>query len=316
MELLKDEYDRVDILNDRKVELKMRQVRLNKLFKDIERINKYHLRRNGCLDTKESMHKQSGRFDKLKKARNLGQFFSKRNLVIAERKIKKPLLCDNFELNDIKHESLTSKRFKYGNKISDRNLCKIRKYKQIQTKPNTSLINYNTDSNNQSISTMSYIVNNNKTKDDINLLMNGKTSVLTLTDNIHLINLEPVYKNTLKDSREIESNRARKLWSKLVTYISYTFGKRRTVMVSDRKKFINKPILSGKVTYLSEIDVNLKKVFESFSPMPSLIKKFTPKNVMEPSFRSEENHVNETITMNEHQFSVEKMCQHFENHYY
>ncbi|XP_023296108.2 uncharacterized protein LOC111678897 [Lucilia cuprina] len=297
LQMLQKEYERVNFLNESKIEMKMRQIRLNKLFKEIEQIKKCDLKRRNRLHFKRSDRpktKETERMQNFKKARNLGQYFSQRNLRTTIRK-KHQLLRKRYKLEDAQPETSVSKRNKYGNEISNWNRQKFlvknarkefrtfHKELTINVEKQTSHFVSNTLKNN-GINTTSkihgeYINSNDCISLQIDRNSNAKTSVLTLSENVHLIDLQICDKMheallTNDDSLQIIVPRAVKNWQKLAILIRDKFQIYRSNKVCDLTDYKARP-LNNKQLECSE---NIREGSSPKTPslpesMPILIQK-------------------------------------------
>lgn len=63
-EILKEEYERIDVLDDRKINVRVREVRLEQLKRKIEKINNIHLKRRRLNSERESCGKNYGNLEK------------------------------------------------------------------------------------------------------------------------------------------------------------------------------------------------------------------------------------------------------------
>lgn len=145
LQKLKEEYDQIKVFNEHSIEMKMRQVRLKRLFKEIEEIKETsNLKKRNLGPKKKAANKTKGdeRLENLMKAKDLGQFFSRRNAVgyaNSDLSIVQSSGCSKFGLLSQRQEqercrleeellkARVEKRIKYGNDISSWNMYKLQR---------------------------------------------------------------------------------------------------------------------------------------------------------------------------------------------
>ncbi|XP_037817107.1 uncharacterized protein LOC119607303 [Lucilia sericata] len=313
LQMLQKEYERMNFLNESKIEMKMRQVRLNRLFKEIEQIKKFNLERRHRMHPKRcdsSKTKETERLQIFKKAKNLGQYFSQRNLRETNRK-RRQLPRKSRRLAEAQPETSVLKRIKYGNEISNwnmqniqhKNACKeFRTYrKECSTNIKINFKNHpksnikklkktthfvSNSLKNKEVNTTSKIQDNSNDCINLHIDRNGeaKTSVLTLSGNVHLIDLEICDKMheailTNDDSLQVivpyKSPRAVKNWQKLATLIRDKSKIYQSNKVCEQTDYETKHLkkLNNKQLESSEFLRNgrpLKSLDEKFSFTPNL----------------------------------------------
>lgn len=144
LQKLKEEYDQIKVFNEHSIEMKMRQVRLKRLFKEIEEIKETsNLKKRNLGPKKKPVNKtKDERLENLMKARDLGQYFSRRNAMgctSSDLGIVRSSGCSKFGLLSQRQEQERSrleeemlkarveKRIKYGNDISSWNMYKLQR---------------------------------------------------------------------------------------------------------------------------------------------------------------------------------------------
>ncbi|EDV91869.1 uncharacterized protein LOC6566138 [Drosophila grimshawi] len=165
LQRLREEYERIQEFNDRTIELKMRQVRLRRLFRYIEDINQettatpmttvpgaagtqaHSLRRRQTLLplTPEEQHAliRRQRLTALERGRELGQEISRRNAQLAEtgggfylrselRPIAKLRAADEARTLALERRQRAARRISYGNEQSRSNIERIVRRRQRQ----------------------------------------------------------------------------------------------------------------------------------------------------------------------------------------
>ncbi|XP_034111343.1 J domain-containing protein DDB_G0295729 [Drosophila albomicans] len=158
LQRLREEYERIQEFNDRTIELKMRQVRLKRLFREIEDINESPspltlsassaTRRQQPLLlplTPEAMQAQQRRerVEALERARELGQEMSRRNAELAEngsgfylrselRATAKMRAADEARRDAQERRQRAARRISYGNAQSRSNIERIALRRQRQ----------------------------------------------------------------------------------------------------------------------------------------------------------------------------------------
>ncbi|XP_030568671.1 signal transducer and activator of transcription B [Drosophila novamexicana] len=145
LQRLREEYERIQEFNDRTIELKMRQVRLKRLFREIEDINESPStsnaqRRHTTLVhlTPEAIQAQQRRerLEALERARELGQEISRRNAQMAEsgagfylrselRLTAKMRAVDDARREAQERRQRAARRISYGNAQSRSNIERI-----------------------------------------------------------------------------------------------------------------------------------------------------------------------------------------------
>ncbi|KAM8718367.1 hypothetical protein ACLKA7_000180 [Drosophila subpalustris] len=154
LQRLREEYERIQEFNDRTIELKMRQVRLKRLFREIEDINEstapstsnHHHNQSAVLPmTPEAQQEQQRRLrlEALERARELGQEMSRRNAELAEngngfylrselRATAKMLAADAARREAQERRQRAARRISYGNAQSRSNIKRIAQRRQRQ----------------------------------------------------------------------------------------------------------------------------------------------------------------------------------------
>ncbi|KAL7743776.1 hypothetical protein ACLKA6_016835 [Drosophila palustris] len=156
LQRLREEYERIQEFNDRTIELKMRQVRLKRLFREIEDINEsttpstsnhhHHHHQSAMLPmTPEAQQEQQRRLrlEALERARELGQEMSRRNAELAEngngfylrselRSTAKMLAADAARREAQERRQRAARRISYGNAQSRSNIKRIAQRRQRQ----------------------------------------------------------------------------------------------------------------------------------------------------------------------------------------
>ncbi|XP_065365166.1 uncharacterized protein LOC135958211 [Calliphora vicina] len=365
LQMLKKEYERMNVFDELNIDMKMREVRLKRLFKEIEHIRKCNLKRSHRLDlTEKSKTKEAERLENLKKAKKLGQYFSQRNLRDAELEAKR-LLRKKHKLEEKQLESAALKRIKYGNEISDWNRRNIQKEFQAHCIGHSNKLNSyikndtnsektfcidrnvklqheicynpNISENSKKIKKVSPIhgkfVNTN---DCINFQVDGNSdakasSVLTLSENVHLIDLETCDKMheailidnesiqlmlSCNTSRHTNSTRAVKNWQKLATFIRIHFGVHRSSKVCDQTNYkaTNVDELNNRRLKSNEYLFEAKpfKSLDDDYTMPILSQKST---FLKPTISPEDYYYNGLAEKkDDSKFSVGKLRRFFEHH--
>lgn len=137
LQVLKEEYERSNFINDYKIERKMREVRLKRLFKEIDKIREANSKKPNLEAKLIPRVKESKRLlNKWRKAKSLGQYYSERNLentkCDADMTVnRKHLLYSKGKTEFVQKASFLKKGIKYGNEISDLNVKNI-KLKNLQ----------------------------------------------------------------------------------------------------------------------------------------------------------------------------------------
>ncbi|XP_030079431.1 transcription factor SPT20 homolog [Drosophila hydei] len=165
LQRLREEYERIQEFNDRTIELKMRQVRLKRLFREIDDINDspststgQHRRHATMVPlTQEAMQAQQRRerLDALERARELGQEISRRNAQLTEsgagyylrselRLTAKMRAADDARREAQERRQRAARRISYGNAQSRSNIERIvqRQQRRLVTNdsPTTSIM--------------------------------------------------------------------------------------------------------------------------------------------------------------------------------
>ncbi|EDW05504.2 uncharacterized protein Dmoj_GI11072 [Drosophila mojavensis] len=151
LQRLREEYERIQEFNDRTIELKMRQVRLKRLFREIEDINESpstsaaQQRRLAALVplTPEAVQAQQRRerLDALERARELGQEISRHNAQLVEtgagyflrselRLTAKMRAADQARREAQERRLRAARRISYGNAQSRSNIERITQRQQ------------------------------------------------------------------------------------------------------------------------------------------------------------------------------------------
>ncbi|XP_034489603.1 uncharacterized protein LOC117793402 [Drosophila innubila] len=154
LQRLREEYERIQEFNDRTIELKMRQVRLKRLFREIEDINEspsssnQQQQHHGLTPlplTPEAQLEQQRRLrlESLERARELGQEMSRRNAELAEngngfylrselRSTAKSRAADAARREAQERRQRAARRISYGNAQSRSNIKRIAQRRQRQ----------------------------------------------------------------------------------------------------------------------------------------------------------------------------------------
>jgi len=169
LQRLREEYERIQEFNDRTIELKMRQVRLKRLFREIEDINESPSSSNQQQHhglsllplTPEAQLEQQRRLrlESLERARELGQEMSRRNAELAEngngfylrselRSTAKSRAADAARREAQERRQRAARRISYGNAQSRSNIKRIAQRRQRQEVIDALL--YVNDNNNRS----------------------------------------------------------------------------------------------------------------------------------------------------------------------
>ncbi|XP_016983376.1 trichohyalin isoform X2 [Drosophila rhopaloa] len=165
LQRLREEYERIQEFNDRTIELKMRQVRLKRLFREIEEIKEggagsaapnakrspggtstsppgHNLRRRNHLrlgNTTQEQRTYDQRVEALARARELGKEISRRNAEMAEAggflRSELRLTAKMQAVADARKDALdrrerAAKRISYGNDQSRQNLQRLLQVRQ------------------------------------------------------------------------------------------------------------------------------------------------------------------------------------------
>ncbi|XP_017965736.1 uncharacterized protein LOC108657590, partial [Drosophila navojoa] len=159
LQRLREEYERIQEFNDRTIELKMRQVRLKRLFREIDDINESpstsaaQQRRLAALvpPTPEAMQAQQRRerLDALERARELGQEISRHNAQLVEsgagyflrselRLTSKVRAADEARRQAQERRLRAARRISYGNAQSRSNIERITQRQQRRMVTNDS----------------------------------------------------------------------------------------------------------------------------------------------------------------------------------
>lgn len=160
LQRLREEYERIQEFNDRTIELKMRQVRLKRLFREIDDINEPPSHGHGhggrrmhpaapppplLPPTPEAMQAQARRhrLESLERARELGQEISRRNAEMADagtgfylrselRNTMKMRAADDARREAQERRQRAARRISYGNAQSRSNVERIQQRRQRQ----------------------------------------------------------------------------------------------------------------------------------------------------------------------------------------
>lgn len=160
LQRLREEYERIQEFNDRTIELKMRQVRLKRLFREIDDINEAPSHGHGhggrrmhpsspppplLPPTPEAMQAQARRhrLESLERARELGQEISRRNAEMADagtgyylrselRNTMKMRAADDARREAQERRQRAARRISYGNAQSRSNVERILQRRQRQ----------------------------------------------------------------------------------------------------------------------------------------------------------------------------------------
>lgn len=158
LQRLREEYERIQEFNDRTIELKMRQVRLKRLFREIDDINEAPSPGHGgrrmhpssppppvLPPTPEAMQAQARRLrlESLERARELGQEISRRNAEMADagtgyylrselRNTMKMRAADEARREAQERRQRAARRISYGNAQSRSNVERILQRRQRQ----------------------------------------------------------------------------------------------------------------------------------------------------------------------------------------
>lgn len=156
LQRLREEFERIQEFNDRTIELKMRQVRLKRLFREIDDINeppshghggrRMHMPSPPLLPpTPEAMQAQARRhrLESLERARELGQEISRRNAEMADagtgfylrsevRNTMKMRAADEARREAQERRQRAARRISYGNAQSRSNVQRIQQRRQRQ----------------------------------------------------------------------------------------------------------------------------------------------------------------------------------------
>lgn len=142
LQRLKEEYERIKDFNDRTIEMKMRQVRLKRLFREIEEIkessSQWKRRRVAPIDRLRT--NEEIRVENLVKAKELGKEYSKMNALVDRCSSRLDAVASGAAVGSIssrielERKARSDKRISYGN---DRSRMNIQKISTTQRKSNT-----------------------------------------------------------------------------------------------------------------------------------------------------------------------------------
>lgn len=162
LQRLREEYERIQEFNDRTIELKMRQVRLKRLFREIDDINEPPHHGHGPAHGGQRVHSRAPpppllpllpearlaqerrlRLESLERARELGQEISRRNAQLAEtgtgfylrseiRNTSKMRAADEARREAQERRQRAARRISYGNEQSRSNVERILQRRQRQ----------------------------------------------------------------------------------------------------------------------------------------------------------------------------------------
>lgn len=162
LQRLREEYERIQEFNDRTIELKMRQVRLKRLFREIDDINEPPSHGHGPTHGAQRVHARTPpppmlpllpearlaqerrlRLESLERARELGQEISRRNAQLAEtgtgfylrseiRNTSKMRAADEARREAQERRQRAARRISYGNEQSRSNVERILQRRQRQ----------------------------------------------------------------------------------------------------------------------------------------------------------------------------------------
>lgn len=153
LQRLREEYERIQEFNDRTIELKMRQVRLKRLFREIEDINESPSISNTLRQRQQPLtllplspeaqqaQQRRERLEALERARELGQEISRRNAELAEngtgfylrselRSTAKMRAADEARRQAQERRERAARRISYGNAQSRSNIERIAQRRQ------------------------------------------------------------------------------------------------------------------------------------------------------------------------------------------
>lgn len=267
LQMLKEEYERMNFINDHKIERKMREVRLKRLFKEIDEIREANSKKQKLEVNINNRAKVSKRLLNWRKTKSLGQYYSERNLENtisdSDMGIKRKILPQSKSKTEFEQKtSVLKKGIKYGNEISDWNMqnIKLRNLKKEIIQRNTQIQkktpngkekirkkvhnNNNNKVNEKNVKENSSTAHKNKSCRNKSMLAKkclGNTSVISLGENVQLIDFESgdenifrscdnLHETILVDNANIQvmlsssdeyikGNRAIKLWRKLFALI-------------------------------------------------------------------------------------------------
>lgn len=145
LQRLKEEYERIKDFNDRTIEMKMRQVRLKRLFREIEEIketsSQWKRRRVATVDRLRT--NEEIRVETLVKAKELGKEYSKMNALVDRCSSRldavasgAAVVCMSSRM-ELERKARSDKRINYGN---DRSRMNIQKISTTQRKSNSKTI--------------------------------------------------------------------------------------------------------------------------------------------------------------------------------
>jgi len=135
IEKLQAEYEKIKDLNEHIIERKMRQVRLNRLFREIEELKEIsarNARNRTTLKPKPKTYEEM-RYENWKRARELGQEYSKLNALINYNVYVGGLKEEQLVDESTQKLFLLEKRLSYGNEVSKSN-ANNKPFKPVQEK--------------------------------------------------------------------------------------------------------------------------------------------------------------------------------------
>ncbi|XP_039965947.1 uncharacterized protein LOC120778249 [Bactrocera tryoni] len=145
LQRLKEEYERIKDFNDRTIEMKMRQVRLKRLFREIEEIketsSQWKRRRVAPMDRLRT--NEEIRVETLVKAKELGKEYSKMNALVDRCSSRLDAVASGAAVGsmssriELERKARSDKRISYGN---DRSRMNIQKISTTQRKSNTKTV--------------------------------------------------------------------------------------------------------------------------------------------------------------------------------
>ncbi|XP_037938441.1 uncharacterized protein LOC119671752 [Teleopsis dalmanni] len=128
LQRLKEEYDRIKEFNERSIEKKMRQVRLKRLFKEIEEIKESSFSGGRRIRRERKKTQEDLRAEMIRRANELGKEYSKFNgLLQSGSSARQTQSIGTVPLEKI----LAEKRINYGNSISRLNMQKMSVPKKV-----------------------------------------------------------------------------------------------------------------------------------------------------------------------------------------
>ncbi|XP_054730747.1 uncharacterized protein LOC129239335 [Anastrepha obliqua] len=132
LQRLKEEYERIKEFNDRTIEMKMRQVRLKRLFREIEEIKESSSQwKRRRIATERSKTNEEKRAQTLVKSKELGKQYSKMNALVErcasrmEAASSGAAVGGMFSRMELERKQRSDKRINYGNNRSRMNIQKL-----------------------------------------------------------------------------------------------------------------------------------------------------------------------------------------------